>query len=59
MSGQADLAGRNVLVTGGCSGLGLAMAQTFRRAGARVAVFDRTIPGGFAASHPEPRRDWV
>ncbi len=53
MSGQADLAGRNVLVTGGCSGLGLAMAHTFRRAGARVAVFDRTIPGGFAASHPD------
>jgi NAD(P)-dependent dehydrogenase (short-subunit alcohol dehydrogenase family) len=52
MSGQADLAGRNVLVTGGCSGLGLAMAHTFRRAGARVAVFDRTIPG--ALQRPIP-----
>jgi len=53
MSGQADLAGQAVLVTGGCSGLGLAMAETFLRAGARVAVFDRTIPDGFAKAHPE------
>ena len=53
MSGQADLAGQAVLVTGGCSGLGLAMANTFLRAGARVAVFDRTIPEGFASAHPD------
>ncbi len=53
MSGQADLAGRNILVTGGCSGLGLAMVVAFRRAGARVAVFDRTIPEGFADAHPD------
>jgi len=53
MSGQADLVGQAVLVTGGCSGLGLAMAETFLRAGARVAVFDRTIPDGFAKAHPE------
>ena len=53
MSGQADLAGQAVLVTGGCSGLGLAMANTFLRAGARVAVFDRTIPDGFASAHPD------
>lgn len=53
MSGQADLAGQNILVTGGCSGLGLAMVVAFQRAGARVAVFDRTIPEGFADAHPD------
>ena len=53
MSAQAVLDGQNVLVTGGCSGLGLAMALTFQRAGARVAVFDRTIPTGFDKAHPD------
>ncbi|GGD29433.1 SDR family NAD(P)-dependent oxidoreductase [Nocardioides daphniae] len=33
-----DFTGRHVLVTGGTRGLGLAMAQAFRTAGARVSV---------------------
>jgi NAD(P)-dependent dehydrogenase (short-subunit alcohol dehydrogenase family) len=53
MTNAADLKGRNILVTGGCSGLGLAMVVSFQKAGAKVAVFDRTIPDGFAKAHPD------
>lgn len=35
-----DLKGRNGVVTGGCSGLGLAIAQRLIASGARVAVWD-------------------
>ncbi|MBI1736383.1 MAG: SDR family oxidoreductase [Candidatus Rokubacteria bacterium] len=35
------LAGRRVLVTGAASGIGLAVARTFQREGARVAMLDR------------------
>ena len=53
MSQQADLAGRHVLVTGGCSGIGLAIVAALKAAGAGVAVFDRTIPDEFASTHPD------
>ena len=53
MSEQADLAGRHVLVTGGCSGIGLAIVAALKAAGAGVAVFDRTIPDEFASTHPD------
>ncbi len=38
---SADLAGRRAIVTGGCSGIGLAIVCAFREAGAEVAVLDR------------------
>ena len=37
--------GRNVLVTGGASGIGLAIADAFLTAGARVLVADRDRAG--------------
>lgn len=51
MSQQTDLSGRHILVTGGCSGIGLAIVTAVKTAGARVAVFDRTIPDDFASTH--------
>ena len=51
MTGQADLSGRHVLVTGGCSGIGLAIVKAFQSAGARVAVFDRVITDVFLQTH--------
>lgn len=35
-----DFVGRNAFVSGGASGIGLGMARTFARAGARVAIAD-------------------
>jgi NAD(P)-dependent dehydrogenase (short-subunit alcohol dehydrogenase family) len=35
-----DFAGRNVIVTGGASGIGLALARRFVQFGARVCIFD-------------------
>ena len=38
---SVDLAGRTAWVTGGASGIGAAIVDTLRRAGARVVAFDR------------------
>ena len=37
---------RAVLVTGGCSGIGLAVARELARCGLSVGVMDRTVPNG-------------
>ena len=39
---QIDFTGRNVVVTGGSRGIGLACAQAFERCGARVAIVSRS-----------------
>ncbi len=41
-----DLSNKNALVTGAGSGIGLAIAHTFARAGARVWVVDRVVASG-------------
>lgn len=40
------LNGKNVVVTGGASGIGLATAARFIQEGSRVCVFDRDLAGG-------------
>ncbi|WP_052134543.1 SDR family NAD(P)-dependent oxidoreductase [Sphingomonas sp. 37zxx] len=44
MSGSASLDGAVVLVTGGASGVGLALAEEAARRGARLFLIDRTDP---------------
>ncbi|MDR5781091.1 SDR family oxidoreductase [Caballeronia sp. LZ065] len=41
LSGPANLEGQTVLITGGAGGMGFAIANTFRDAGARVIATDR------------------
>jgi NAD(P)-dependent dehydrogenase (short-subunit alcohol dehydrogenase family) len=43
-----QLAGRRALVTGGCSGIGLAVARAYRADGAIVTLLDRSPPDGLA-----------
>lgn len=43
-----SLAGRGVLITGGATGIGQAMAEAFMAQGARVAVLDKDERGGQA-----------
>lgn len=43
LSPVKDLEGRCALITGGASGIGLAMTRTFAARGARVVVFDRDV----------------
>lgn len=46
---EAEFAGRAVLVTGGTSGIGWAIAQKLAQGGARVAVTGRSLDRGHAA----------
>lgn len=50
-----EFAGKRVLITGGTSGIGLALADAFRAAGARVAVCARSEEplAAFAAARPD------
>lgn len=41
---QLDLANKTALVTGGSSGIGLAIVQAFTSAGAHVSIIDRNAP---------------
>ncbi|MET0591383.1 MAG: glucose 1-dehydrogenase [Polyangiaceae bacterium] len=45
-----DFSGRTVLVTGGTSGIGLAIAHAFGRAGASVVIGARSVDGGERAA---------
>jgi 2-dehydro-3-deoxy-L-rhamnonate dehydrogenase (NAD+) len=47
---KLDLNGRNAVVTGGGSGIGLAIAQRLTASGATVAIWDRDQPAGRAAA---------
>lgn len=49
-------AGQGAVVTGGASGLGLAIARRLRAEGARVALFDRDAAGLAAAGIASPHR---
>jgi glucose 1-dehydrogenase len=46
-----DLAGRNYVVTGAASGIGLAVAESLVRVGAHVALVDRDGAGADRAAH--------
>lgn len=52
---MSEFAGKRVLITGGTSGIGLALADAFRDAGARVAVCARSPAAlnAFAAARPD------
>src|SRR5512132_3164137 len=68
--GQALLAGKNAVVTGGGSGINLAIARRFAMHGASVALIGRTKEkldsaaedirrsGGTASGHPADVRDY-
>ena len=47
---QIDLGGRSAVITGGASGIGLAIAQRLAADGARVTVWDRNADGARAAA---------
>jgi NAD(P)-dependent dehydrogenase (short-subunit alcohol dehydrogenase family) len=63
IDGWQPLAGRRALVTGGASGIGLAIAGLFAQAGARGAVLDRAhppdgeLPDGWAFGELDVRED--
>ena len=50
MSVQLDFSGEVVLVSGGATGLGLAIAHAFAHAGATIAVNDMTLASSVETS---------
>lgn len=52
-----DLSQRVAIITGGIQGLGLATAQTFRQAGARVAINYFDDPAGISRARAEQLRE--
>ena len=46
-----SLAGKAAIVTGGCSGIGFAIARRFRDHGAEVLIADRRPDGGGVAEN--------
>ncbi|MDF1825736.1 MAG: SDR family NAD(P)-dependent oxidoreductase [Verrucomicrobiales bacterium] len=47
---MSSLAGKAAIITGGASGIGLAISEAFARAGASVAIFDFDKDAGVAAA---------
>ena len=47
-----DFSGKNVIVTGGCGGLGRGIAQAFTGAGARVLIMANPTPTPTANADP-------
>ena len=50
LSNPMDVAGKNVVITGGSGGIGLGIAQAFAQRGARVAILDVDVDGGRVAA---------
>jgi NAD(P)-dependent dehydrogenase (short-subunit alcohol dehydrogenase family) len=64
----ADLAGKTALVTGGGTGIGLAIARTLAAHGVRLAIADLNLPSAEAAARslgdghaaaPRPWANWA
>ncbi len=51
---ELNIAGKGVLITGGCGGIGLGVAEAFAAAGKRVWLADKNIAGGEALQQRFP-----
>ena len=53
-----DLNERNAVVTGGCRGIGLAVADRFAKSGARIAIWDVDVPTMKRVCAERPNWTW-